>query len=214
MDGQEAMRLISGAMKRGNMTVVEEQKLAEFFNPMPTLKSWIKGGTGNPIFRSFEFGEAILGPGTELPHEGWRVHRSENQGIAASSELAITYAGANFDTADSHNSFGYWDSTAPTRITIPPGQTGYYTIVCRTQWAQITDGKEALVKGYITNSAGTSLIAADQRVAGAAAAGVVYPHAGTNFFMEAGDYMEFKAQHGDAGSINITSATCWGFRWR
>ncbi|MBW8034491.1 MAG: hypothetical protein FVQ79_02175 [Planctomycetes bacterium] len=143
-----------------------------------------------------------------LPHDGWRVLASSATTVAgAGAEQLLSFDSPNFDTADNFDKFGFFDLSAPTRITIPRGVRGYYIIGASIRFSFMPD--QTLYTAF-TRINGTAYDAIQGMTGGSTPA---WTHLLTTMYLNAGDYIEWYATQ-NSGSDETCTPTVFGFRWR
>jgi hypothetical protein len=124
-----------------------------------------------------------------------RIHISTSQSIANGGAIV------SFDTTD-YDTNGFYSSSSPTRLTIPAGQAGLYSITANIHWADASDQYYRMGPHLLLN--GAEFVAFET--------GIVSPNPSpsnsvtTDYMLNEGDYIQVKAYYTSDSSKSITTA--------
>lgn len=125
--------------------------------------------------------------------KGCRLFNSAVQAIANNTATAITYGSESFDTDSFHST-----STNTSRITVPAGLGGKYSVYAIVEWpANVTGSREIQVR--INGSVAGQTIVDYQNFS----SGAFYQSTAGIMELTAGDYIELWCLHSAGVSLNV-----------
>lgn len=141
------------------------------------------------------FGAAEAG-GTPTFH-GCKALRTTTQSIPNNTATAIALnATEDFDTDAFHDT-----TTNNTRITIPTGLGGYYSLKGSAEWAANTTGSRILL--FAVNGTALPSYHGRERLAAAASGNTVAASASVDLHLSAGDYVELQVVQNSSAALDI-----------
>ena len=137
-------------------------------------------------------GLAWATPASGSTFAGCSVYKSANQSITSSTQTILTFNTELFDTNSYHD-----NATNNSRITIPSGKAGYYSITLRATFANNATGVRVI---YLAKN-GTNVMEVDRSIVSnneyeTVLATVVY-------YCSVADYFEAKVWQSSGGALNI-----------
>jgi len=153
------------------------------------------GSPGDILIYVDDDNSPLWSPPTDLvgTFKGARVNRTSAQSINNATTTPVSFDNERYDTDGFHS-----NSTNPTRFTIPT--TGYYHCGGNVEWASNAVGQRELV---ITLNAAAPGIASSRIDAGAAT--TYKQNISTDWFFNAGDYIELAGRQTSGAALNINS---------
>ena len=134
----------------------------------------------------------LLGGGGASASSYARVYNSGNISVPDSSVTTLTFDSERWDTDNFHDL-----TTNPERLTIP--EAGFYTVSANVWWSANTSDRRHLHL-YLN---GTTQIGSDTRTTGAGSN--FYQHITTQYYFEAGDYIEVKVYQKSGSTLTINN---------
>jgi len=127
---------------------------------------------------------------------GASVYKTSSQSIASGSYVVLNYGSENFDTDAFHDT-----STNNSRLTVPSGKAGKYSIQAVVSFANSAVGDRRI--GFFKNGSGLIF----PSVVPPITADITILNGTTIVDLSVGDYMEVVAFQNTGGSLNINSGT-------
>lgn len=123
-----------------------------------------------------------------------RAYNSANISVANGTVTSLNLNSERFDSDDFHST-----SSNTSRLTIPSGLGGFYTISASIAWATNSTGERML--GILHN--GTTYIARAQQATGST--NDLRQNVSTIYNLTAGDYVEISVWQNSGGALNVLS---------
>lgn len=135
------------------------------------------------------------GGGGSTAFSGCRVYNSANQAVADSTATFLTFDSERYDTDAFHST-----STNTSRLTVPTGKAGYYSIFASIQFE--SKNYTRVIAQIFVN--GTVEIC-DQEISATTS---IYPRLSlsTDYHLAVGDYVEFRVYQISGGSANVLAS--------
>ncbi len=134
-------------------------------------------------------------PASGTTFSGAFVTSSTNPSIANNTLTTVAFNSETYDTDAYHD-----NSTNNSRITIPVGKTGYYSVTATGQWDINANGRREL---YIAKN-GTLLASCEVT---ASAAAYPSPFFTSPLYLTAADYLEVKMYQSSGGALTFFGPT-------
>jgi hypothetical protein len=136
----------------------------------------------------------VLSPGRQPQLVGCKVYRSAAYNVPSGSLPAIPWDAEAWDTHGFHDK-----STNPTRLTVPAGQAGFYSV--KAGWAPsaaVGTGTNRVVGRIVKN--GTPIPGGITELPGGAFSS---PHASTEVYLDEGDIIEYVTYQDTGGNVAL-----------
>lgn len=134
---------------------------------------------------------------------GCSLYSTTNQSIANNSFTAINFDAENYDTSGFHNNV-----TNNTRITIPAGKGGYYSVYTSLVFASNATGLR-VIRIYINGVGAERNMVADDTAAG----GIDFVVAASRIvYLDAGDYIEAFVYQTSGAPLNLYGQSVFNFQ--